>query len=459
MRELAKSFASFSWTLPLFGAQQALRLLAPDGDADPARRAAAGFEAVAWQARQQLGDLLGEVFLAGDALERDAVDLTAEMFPERLTSPAGWMAAGARLATRSGETLELYVPTEGGFLAWRELANKLEVYLLVKRVSRLIGVPPEGEPLPPRLLAQLVDRSYALGDFPSLWAVEGLGHELGRHALAATPEPTGLLKGEAARGLPPGSFLMLHAGIGLAFAQELLAEVPPQASDGEMEGVVGRIVHLCRASSRSGYAGAAYESLGLVTRTFHPQRVAAVARALRAVAPELVGTFWHGVGRALYFLPVNFAPLGEVSWRPFEMGRREAPDAEALDNILAGLGWAFTLVSMRQPEILARRLLARHGRELACTDAFASGVVSSILMRFDTTPEAPLIESFLGYRPPAGSAGEGYWEQLVRRPARAALERTYPTLRREGRLGEIFRYQPLAALTGEARGPAGHGGG
>ena len=165
----------------------------------------------------------------------------------------------------------------------------------------------------------------------------------------------------------------------------------------------------------------------------------AVDRALRDTDPAARDDFWHGVGRALYFLPINFMPCGRVTWRPFEMAERAASDEAAHHNLRSGLGWAFALVNMRQPEIVTRLLLAHHGEALAAGDGFANGVASTVMMRRDTTPGGRLVGDFLGHRP-GGPALVGRAGALV--PAGGALARIYPGLARRGLLGEIFRYRP-----------------
>jgi hypothetical protein len=181
----------------------------------------------------------------------------------------------------------------------------------------------------------------------------------------------------------------------------------------------------------------------LVTRTFHAELVPAVDRALAKAAPELRGFFWHGVGRALYFLPINFFPYsaGQV----FAAARAEAPDAESRLSALAGAAWAYALVGQRDPSILAELVVRPYGDELAQDGGFANGIASSTIMRFDTTPEADVLPRFLAHRP-AEPAVARLWDRLVRGPGEAALERLYPILKRRDQLGEVFRYRDLEEL-------------
>jgi len=207
--------------------------------------------------------------------------------------------------------------------------------------------------------------------------------------------------------------------------------------------VVEEVLALCRRNSRPGYAGAAIESLGLVSRTFHPEQVTVIDELLRRPGgDEDRGFFWHGVGRAIYFLPINFLPCSIAS--VFAMARREASDELAYRSACAGLAWAFLLVNERQPEIVAELLIGPYGRDLARDDAFANGIASATVMRSDTTPGTPLLSGLLAYRPPESL--EPQWDALVREPARRAVESYHSCFARQGRLDEVFRYQDLDAL-------------
>jgi hypothetical protein len=449
MRRLVRSSVATSWSLSLFAVQEAVLLALAPMSRRAADRAKCELDAVAWKAAASLGPALEEVYQAADSLQRDAWDLAWDSLPRDPLDPAQWCTGGRDLAEATGVTaMRFFVPRREAALAWRELGNKLEVYRLVKQVRQKIGVPPLGGAFD---LNELARRAYGLGEYAALWAVEGLGHSWVEHEWQGPEPPRALLDSAAGRSLPQESLTMLHAGIGLGFAQRLLSLLGPDPDATEVRRTVERVTRLCRESSRAGYEGAALESLGLVTRSFHAPLVPKVDVALAEVDPGARDYFWHGVGRALYFLPINFMPCGRVSWRPFEMGDREATDGAAHLNVRAGLGWAFALVNMRQPEIVCR-LLAERGEALAADPGFANGVASTAMMRRDTTPGGVLLDAFLSHKPEGEAAP--WWSTLVRHPAEVALERVYPGLVRSCRLGEIFRYRTLAEL--EAA-PAGEG--
>lgn len=347
---------------------------------------------------------------------------------------------------RTTETLRLALSGTSLLRSGEELLNKGQIFTLVPAVSGLIGVPEKG----PLNLPELVARSYCLGAFLSLWAIEGLGHDYGDSFWEQGIVPSGILSPAATSGLPSGSLPMLHAGIGLSFAQTKLTGLDWNAPAEEIGRLVAEIIALDRDNSLPGYAGAAYESLGLVSRTLHPTMVPTVDRAVRAAAPEQRGYFWHGVGRALYFWVFNFLPCSD--WQIFQMARREAPDEEAFLNAWAGAAWGYTLVNQRQPQVMAELLIEQHGEELARNGGFANGVASSIMMRYDTTPGAPFIDAFIQYRPAgADRRFTALWDRLVRVPAETALADYYPVIKQQARVGDIFQYRDLAAYVAGLR--------
>src|SRR5262249_11421336 len=171
----------------------------------------------------------------------------------------------------------------------------------------------------------------------------------------------------------------LHAGMGLSFANRLLETIKPGSPGGRVREVLGQFVELCKENSTNGYQGAAYESLGLVARNLYPHMVRSIDQQLSAIHGDLVGYFWHGVGRAIYFAPTNFWPDGRSPDRGVEMALRVSPHEVARLNSLAGLTWALTLVNIRQPEIM-QSLLKRQGRLLNEDGAFSNGLSSAIII-------------------------------------------------------------------------------
>lgn len=444
MRELTKSMLSFSLAMPLFGAQQMIAALSPY--AQDRRRATGALDAIAGAAVRELGGddgWLRRLHQLGNCLQNGIVQMGPSLLSPDLLDPGTWVQMSSEAAQRAVEASRVLAEGKGG-LMWQELRDKGEVFCLVLDIANLIGVPAD----PPFPLYELLERSYALGPFRALWAVEGLGHDYGDSFWEQGLVPSRILNGEETRGLPAESLLMLHAGIGLSFAKNCLDGAGTRIQEAELRSRVSEVLRLCRDNSRPGYLGAAYESLGLVTRTFHPDLVSAVDRVVRDIAPEILGYYWHGAGRAIFFAAINFLPGSDGF--VFDMARREAPDEAARRSAIAGAAWAYALVAQRDPRILAELVVRPYGEELARDGAFANGVASSAIMRQDTTPDAQFLVQFYQYRPdPSDAVLARLWETVVRRPCEEALRRIYPVLKRRGRLDEVFRHQDLGALTAQ----------
>ena len=367
-------------------------------------------------------------------------------------APGGWRALGEDVVAAGIEAARLATSPDLAAAAAGELADKGRVYALVRGAGLLLGTPSTGRPAPvPRLLR----RAYAHGDFAALWLVEGLGHDAASRALRAGRMPHFLRPPPRGDALPAKSLLMLHAGLGLALAEDRLDGARTTWSAARVRRRVAAVVEAIGAAGRPGYRGAAAESLGLVSGLFHPPSVAAVAGAVDAVAPAFAGFFWHGVGRALYFRPGGFVP-GSLGLA-FAAARRMATDRRAYRNLIAGLAWALTLVNQRSPwivEALLADLLypgANRGGADEWAPGFANGVASAVVMRAETTPGAGFVEAFCDHR--SAPRRRSAWRRLVADPCRRALADWLPALRRAGRLDEVFRYHPgpdgpLAAAPG-----------
>ena len=131
------------------------------------------------------------------------------------------------------------------------------------------------------------------------------------------------------------------------------------------------------------------------------------------------------------------------------MGGQTAADA-------ATRGWSIapeggdTAITWGELEARANQtaaLLAARGvgQDDVVAIALANGFASGLMMRRDTTPDAPFPDNFHGYDP-AEARLKDAWQQTVHEPCREALETQYGVLTGRNSLGEIFRYNALAEL-------------
>ncbi|HEY7494181.1 MAG TPA: hypothetical protein VIH59_24150 [Candidatus Tectomicrobia bacterium] len=444
MREFTKATLSFPWALSLFGVEQLANVLLPQHSAP----AGAAFDAVTQATGAQLSELMQGLFLLGNTVQRETTDWACSLLTPGAFNPQS--RATAELVQQSTELFRSLNPLQGGTLTLQELQNKAQVFSLVRAIPGTLQLPAEPPYAP---LLEVVQRAYALEPYSTLWAVEGIGHWYGDTVFTRQAVPQGILTEASVRELPAASLTMLHAGMGMSFAQHWLQTVNHLSSRTAVRQALEQILTLCRDNSRPGYTGAALESLGLITqngqfyREMRPdEMVQMVSRELAEMDQEAFAYFWHGVGRAHYFLPIHFVPGYGSIWHAVRMVQRAAPNRLAWLNAIAGLSWAVTLVNIRHPQVVVN-FVHYHGTSLAADDGFANGVASSLMMRYDTTPGAPFIVPFYQYQPdPGHGASAQLWDGLVRLPAHVALQEYYPVLQHYGCLGEIFRYQALPAL-------------
>jgi hypothetical protein len=429
--------------MSLFGVQQLANLLSPQNLRQPTRKVNTASYSVTQTTQNQFNDLIFGAFQIGDETQRFLVDLMFDTLTLRAFTPSYVSRLTSDIVEQSQDSLKTFSSAENIRLAWQELKNNYEVFNLVKNVSSLLHIPSEGKDFN---LSQLVEGAYALGAYPDLWAVEGLGHDytMTFFPLWGKGQPVlGILSDDRASVLPTKSLTMMHAGLGLAFAQQLMNRLTPYSPAADIRSVLHEFIRLVNDNSKKGYEGAAYESLGLVTRFWHSQTVNLVDRHMQEVEPEAVSYFWHGVGRAHYFLPIFFVPGLLSPWLAIE---REAPHEMALLNMIAGLAWATAIVNVRQPQIM-ENFLKHQGEQVSKTPAFSNGVISTLIMGIDITPGDVYIMQFLQHQPnPSDQRVVKLWNDLVGRPANDAVQRIYPVLKEHERLGEVFHYQNLSEL-------------
>jgi hypothetical protein len=447
MRELVKSTVSFPWALSLFGVEQLTNVLMLQNSG----KATAAFDAVTQVTGGQLSELVQGLYLLGDTLQRDMTDWAFRLLTPEVFNP--WSAVNSELWQESVEVLRNLDPGQAAWLTLRELQNKVQVFNLVRNIPTTLQLP-EMPPYPS--LLEAVRRAYALDQYSTLWAVEGIGHWYGDTFFTRQEVPRGILRGAYIRDVPEESLTMLNAGIGMSFAQHWIKTVNHMSVPADVRPVLGQITALCRDNATPGYEGAALESLGLITRNgqfYNETRpdlmVQLVGRELEHMDHEAFDYFWRGAGRAHYFLPIHFVPAYGSVWHAFRMIRQAVPNNRAWLNAIAGLAWGFSTVNIRHPQVVAN-FVHYHGAQVAADDGFANGVASTFMMRYDTTPTAPFIAPFYQYQPDSANPQlVQLWYDLVQRPITVALQEYYPILKRSQRLGEIFRYQSLPVLVAQ----------
>jgi hypothetical protein len=241
--------------------------------------------------------------------------------------------------------------------------------------------------------------------------------------------------------IPETTMVPMHAGMGTAFAGMVLSKLSAAPSKSELQDALKRFFELCGANSRPGWNENAIEPMGLAVRTLHPQLLARVSDAMGDIDSSAQRLFWHGVGRSLYFVPMNFVTFAGSHQRALATAVAEAPTLEDRRNAVAGLVWAVTLVNVCHPVVL--RNLLRACEEIRMPDASINGIVSALMIWKQMVPED---REFL---PPylqtgTGSAGDlRRWKAYVTSPVVRAFTEVFPDLVACGRVASLFQYMEL----------------
>ncbi len=264
---------------------------------------------------------------------------------------APWLSldpvAMALASMRWMATAASFLPFAGRGLTALECANKIAAFEGFQAGRRSLAGPPSVE----TLLAALAANAR-LPAYPRLWQLEGIGYGWAELSLARGEEPRRLLSPSRVGELPRAFRVPLHTGLGLKLATHALDD-----GRGEVAGMVAGFWRQCRDNGREGYEEVCFEALGLAVRILRPGLRDQVAAHLAQVDRRRHALFWHGVGRALYFLPSNLMLSIGAEWSGLRRALAEPADDEGRNNALAGLGWAQALVNLRHPRIVVDRWL------------------------------------------------------------------------------------------------------
>jgi hypothetical protein len=321
------------------------------------------------------------------------------------------LALGALAATRRTASA----------LGWTELGLKLEAYEIFRRGG-------QGE-LGRRPLRDGVARAFALAPGRIVWSVEGLGHAYALENARADP---GRWLRDAIAEAPPAARIPLLAGIGLALAETRLPELVP-AAPAERSRRLAYDLAAWREALPPSYADVLVEGQGFATRLLHPRLLAPLAASWAEQDEAWALAFQHGVGRASYLDARRAVPWSPV-WRTAAWRDQTASAVRA--ELLAGLAFAVTLVTLREPRRL-ERLLLDHAPEPHAAPALTHGIGSAIRLWHETAPADPVLAAWRRHQP-RDAEGARRWREWVGEPCAAALSLAPPS----AAPAEIFRYAP-----------------
>jgi hypothetical protein len=304
---------------------------------------------------------------------------------------------------------------------WRvvslELRNKLAAFSLFEHIDLELDVPTwRSLPLP-----ILVQKAEPFDSYHKLWATEGLGHYYADHWVTDRQSIRFLHDQGLASKVPAPSLVPLHAGIGLALAESLLAELATEGGT-VAANKVRCFFEICNSEIERDYREIAYEALGLAVRNLYPHMLETIERELRQIDRTLVEYLWHGIGRAIYFSPSNFSPHRSAPWQGFKVCLEETKEAASRRNAVAGFAWALTLVNIRHPGILAT-FLKHHGAALGEEEAFYNGICGALAVWCWSCGQDDPFRNLREYYPLAhDKALSVLWEQMILRACTEVTE-------------------------------------
>lgn len=454
MRELVQSVASFGLAKSLYVAQQVAKGLGvtptlvnaknppgPGPDAKNPPTIAGKLYHSTKKTAEKFGDPAAVAFIAGDEYISKAVDVVFNVISKPQGFRPYWSNLPGQVATQAGLAGAAVGPNSS--LYTQQAHNTRYIFVLVRNNPEEIGIPKSGE----FDLAYFMDKAYGIGDYENIWSVEGLGHVYSQRTWIlkhnVSEDAHGIMMDGQAANMPIKSLTMMHAGLGLAVAESLMKQLTVDSSTSEVQRVLKVFIKMCNNNSRPGYVGCALESLGLVTRCFNYPMVNLVQKVLADLDPIAWEFFWRGAGRALYFSPGHMVqPL----FSPWIAAEQEAPNERAFKILKAGISWPTNIVNMRHPWIF-EDLIKRRGAAEESEGTIRHGVAASTTMAMDITPNHPLVQEYIDYKPQSKDPEiQRLWQKLVHEPAYRAKHRYQPILHKHQMMDQVFRFQDLDAL-------------
>lgn len=446
MTGFASAALKFPVAISSFGVQRLLGVL-PLGDSEAGRMARANLYKAGDSAKKEFSTntLLFGAFQFGDKAQSALIDLASDAVTLKVLKPSYMWNAVSGIIHGSTGAIGSVATANSRRLLKEQFGNTFDVIGFVNHVDAPSALAADGS----YPIDETIDKLYSRGDYPALWLIEGLGERYAEAYMAEGRPIHGLLSSGKGATLPAKTQLMMHAGMGIAFAKHAIANLTPCSSSTEIDNALTTFLKMIDDNSQECYKGAALESLGLVTRTWYVQLVGLIYDRLALIDGPASEFFWHGAGRAMYFSPMYMLP----GFSPWHAAEQEPPNETARRNARAGVAWAFTIVNVRQPEI-ASNFLNHRSEEISGNDAFTDGVYSTLIMAGEMVPNHRFVTGYCRFQPdPSDQAAVTLWNRYVGADCEARVNFYRQTLKAHGKLGEVFRYHALPEFVAELDAP------
>src|SRR5262249_44728611 len=102
---------------------------------------------------------------------------------------------------------------------------------------------------------------------------------------------------------------------------------------------------------------------------------------------------------------------------------------------------------MRHPAI-SENQLRLYVDQSTLARGYTNGVISTTIMRTDTTPGEAFVSSCINHKPQNVEIAES-WKKHITVPTTSALDAVYPVLQQNAALDQVFRYQDLHKVKDE----------
>ena len=364
-----------------------------------------------------------------------------------LRAPSIWPRAFQRLMVGSFDVADLLSPIGPGRARRLELSNKAGIARWTCRAGQYLGS---------------YSRSWKSGNFelqPAvqialerapkeklLWILEGLAYDYFRRLLirGERPSPTIEL-------IPREVQPILHTGLGLAVAEQLVEPGPRDLTPSRAEQLLDRglasIRELTlpaatetREEDREGLGvgrlmarGIAFESVGLwicCRRRSWLKPMAASSKGQEVDGLAVDRLLWHGAGRGLYMAPIRKLPgYGSLDDALSVVQGLDLGDETKMD-LVSGIGFAFFAINMGLPRVVETLLYRRRGE--VDRSALGRGLAAAVDMRRLMPGGEHTVASFLGYR----ARYPAFWRAWILGPVAGASCPRQESLHRLAGIGQ-----------------------
>lgn len=285
-----------------------------------------------------------------------------------------------------------------------ELSNKLELFCEFERVRGLM----QGEARVDDIL-ELASRPAQLPAPLSIWSAMAIGY----YASIGSGELSGIQRLLSSDGRPliARMLIPIHQGMGCAFAEHVLAGIS-KPSAGAIDTAIAEFCRLSRENADKNELGTTLETFGFMTRQLLAAHVRIVADRLQATCPELIPSFWHGVGRATYCGTINLVPTGDGQRLLLQNALDIAQEPHERTSAIAGFAWGVTVTNLGDPAVV-ERLLDKLSADPSLADSFSLGVSSALqVLGRCTTDDA--INRFAAHTPTRQSRSQAAPSGIIR---------------------------------------------